>query len=81
LRKDIKCYFGIHKGQWRILKTGFWLHNTEVFDYIRLMCCAMHNMLLDVDGLSEGWRNGVPSPWEMDQVALTRGTFQNAFVS
>jgi hypothetical protein len=38
-------------------------------------------MLLDVDGLSEGWKNGVPSPWEMDQVALTRGTFQNAFVS
>jgi hypothetical protein len=24
-------------------------------------------MLLDVDKLSEGWKNSVPSPWELDQ--------------
>ena len=36
-----------------------------------LTCCAMHNMLLDVDGLSVGWQNGVPSHWE-----LQSGQFQ-----
>jgi hypothetical protein len=27
-------------------------------------CCALHNMLLDVDGLSMGWDHGVPSYWQ-----------------
>lgn len=52
MRKDVECTFGILKGRWRILKTGIRLHNTEVSDNIWLTCCALHNMLLDVDGLS-----------------------------
>jgi hypothetical protein len=32
-----------------------------------LTCCGQHNLLRDVDGLSEGWKNGVPSPWELHQ--------------
>lgn len=31
-----------------------------------MTCCALHNMLLDVDSLSEGWKNGVPSQWESE---------------
>ena len=27
-------------------------------------CCALHNWLLDIDGLEEHWENGVPSVWE-----------------
>jgi hypothetical protein len=66
LRKDVECTFGILKGCWRILKTGIRLHNTEIVDNIWMTCCALHNMLLDVDGLSAGWQNGVPSRWESE---------------
>jgi hypothetical protein len=66
LRKDVECTFGILKGRWRILKTGIRLHNTEIVDHIWMTCCALHNMLLDVDGLSVGWKNGVPSHWESE---------------
>ena len=66
LRKDVECTFGILKGRWRVLKTGIRMHNTEVADNIWLTCCALHNMLLDVDGLSKGWKNGVPYQWELD---------------
>lgn len=64
LRKDVECTFGILKGRWRILKTGVRLHNTAAADDVWLTCCALHNMLLEVDGLSKGWRSGVPSYWE-----------------
>ena len=50
MRKDVECTFGILKGRWRILKTGIRVHNTKVCDNIWLTCCALHNMLLDVDG-------------------------------
>jgi hypothetical protein len=64
LRKDVECTFGILKGRWRILKTGIRLHNTAASDKIWLTCCALHNMLLVVDGLSTGWRSGIRSHWE-----------------
>ena len=64
LRKDVECTFGILKGRWRILKTGIRLHNTAAADNVWLTCCALHNLLLDVDGLSEGWQTGIPSYWE-----------------
>jgi hypothetical protein len=54
LRKDVECTFGILKGRWIVLKTGIRMHITEVADNIWLTCCALHNMLLDVDGLSTG---------------------------
>ncbi|KAI2499473.1 Plant transposon protein [Fragilaria crotonensis] len=66
MRKDVECTFGILKGRWRILKTGIRLHNTEVADNIWLPCCVLHNMLLDVDGLSKAWKNGARSHWEME---------------
>jgi hypothetical protein len=27
-------------------------------------CCALHNWLLEVDGLNERWENGVSTDWE-----------------
>lgn len=30
-------------------------HNTEVSDNVWMTCCALHNLLLDVDGLSHKW--------------------------
>ena len=66
MRKDVECTFGILKGRWRILKSGIRLNNTEIADNIWLTCCALHNMLLDVDGLSKSWNNGVRSRWEAE---------------
>jgi hypothetical protein len=48
------------------LKTGIRLHNTEIVDNIWMTCCAFHNLLLHVDGLSDGWKDGVPSHWESE---------------
>ena len=49
------------------MKTGVRLHNTEIVDNIWMTCCTLHcNMLLDVYGLSDGWKNGVPSEWESE---------------
>jgi hypothetical protein len=59
MRKDVECTFGILKGRWRILKTGIRLAGVENADKIFLTCCALHNWLLDVDGLSEPWEGGV----------------------
>jgi hypothetical protein len=36
------------------------------------MCCALHDMLHDVDGLSKAWKNGACSHWEM-----ASGKFRN----
>ena len=64
LRKDVECTFGILKGRWRILNTGIRLHGTCVPDKIFHTCCALHYLLLDVDGLNEEWNNGVLSDYE-----------------
>jgi hypothetical protein len=72
LRKDVECTFGILKGRWRILKTGIRVHNTEASDNIWMTCCALYNHLLDVDGLSHRWDDGVPSTYENDD-----GEFQD----
>jgi hypothetical protein len=64
LRKDVECTFGILKGRWRILKTGIRLHGVEAADKVWRTCCALHNRLLEADGLHERWESGVPSDWE-----------------
>jgi hypothetical protein len=59
MRKDVECTFGILKGRWRILKTGIRVHSLEQVDDIWFTCCALHNMLLHVDGLDKGWTHGM----------------------
>ena len=68
MRKDVECAFGILKGRWRILKTGVRLHSTQSADRIWLTCCALHNMLLEVDGLDIAWdgKQVGTSEWEGD---------------
>jgi Plant transposon protein len=63
-RKDVECVFGILKGRFRILKTGIRLEGVSAEDDIWLTCCALHNMLLEIDGLDKQWEEGVPSDWE-----------------
>lgn len=64
MRKDVECTFGILKGRWRILKSGIRVSGVECADNIFLSCCALHNWLLEIDGLDTEWRHGVPSDWE-----------------
>ena len=63
MRKDVECTYGILKGRWRILKTGIRVYSLESVDNIWLTCCALHNMLLHVDGLHQNWNKGVASPY------------------
>jgi hypothetical protein len=69
MRKDVECTFGILKGRFRILKTGIRLHGVEVVDKIWKTCCALHNYLIDVDGLEEGWEDGAQLPWALPDLA------------
>jgi hypothetical protein len=64
IRKDVECTFGMLKGRFRILKTGIRLLGQRSADNIFLTCCALHNWLLNEDGLSAGWEEGTPSIWE-----------------
>ena len=41
------------------------IHGVDGVDDVWLMCCALHNWLLDIDGLNGEWKNDVPiSNWE-----------------
>ena len=67
MRKYMKCTFGILKGRWRILKSGVRIYGVNSVDYVWFTCCALHNWLLDIDGLSEKWVGGVQqfvSEWD-----------------
>lgn len=64
IRKDVECTFGILKGRFRILKTGICLNGQEAANKVFLTCCALHNWLLEVDGLDEMWDEGVARMWE-----------------
>jgi hypothetical protein len=59
VRKDVECTFGILKGHWHILKTGICLHGVDIVDKMWKTCCALHNMLLEVDGLDVEWNGGI----------------------
>jgi hypothetical protein len=64
MRKDVECTFGILKGRFHILKTGVRTESVAMCDKIWMTCCALHNMLLFVDGLHENWENGAKSYYE-----------------
>ena len=65
MRKDVECFFGIMKGRFCILRYGFRFHSITECDKLWLSCCALHNMLLDVDGLARNWEAGEQSDWEI----------------
>ena len=51
IRKDAERCFGILKKRWRILRLPFLLHSAKEIDPIFKVCCVLHNMLLQYDGL------------------------------
>lgn len=56
-RKDVECVFGVLKGRFRILKTGICLEGPVACDRVWMTCCALHNWLLEVDGMDEEWES------------------------
>ena len=72
MRKDVECVFGVMKGRFRILRYRFRLRKIYLCDQLWLTCCALHNMLLNVDGLDSNWENGGKSDWEMFQMTYER---------
>ena len=49
------------------MKSGIRVHGRDLFhkaDNIWFTCCALHNWLLDVDGLGAQWTEGVQGDWE-----------------
>ena len=58
MRKDVECTFGILKGRFSILRYGLRFAKIQHCDQTWLTCCALHNMLLYVDGLHKNWENG-----------------------
>ena len=50
MRKDVECDFGILKGRFTILRYGLSFQSISRCDQLWLICCAIHNMLLDIDG-------------------------------
>ena len=51
--KDVECTFRILKGRWRILKSGVRIYGVDSVDHVWFTCCALHNWLLEVDGLTQ----------------------------
>jgi Plant transposon protein len=49
VRKDVECTFGILKGRFTILKAPLRYHKLEYMDNVWMTCCALHNMLLEVE--------------------------------
>lgn len=55
MRKDVECTFGILKCRFAVLKRGITLQGIDATDRIWLTCCALHNFLLEEDGLDVDW--------------------------
>ena len=58
MRKDVECFFGIMKDRFCNLRYVFRFHSITECDKLWLSCFALHNMLLDVDGLARNWEAG-----------------------
>ena len=63
--KDVECTFGILKGRWRILKVGVRVIGFAAVNKVWRTFCALHNMLLEDDGLDGVWEDGhvLESEW------------------
>ena len=53
LRKDIECVFGILKKRFLFLKYPIRLQMDIEIESVFLTCCAIHNLLMDYDGIDE----------------------------
>ena len=52
--KDIECTFALMKQRFYILKYGICLQKKSNIDKMWSNCCALHNVLMCIDGLDKG---------------------------
>lgn len=74
MRKDVECTFGIMKGRWRVLKAGIRLQGTEKCDQTWKTCCALHNLLLTVDGMDKEFKTewtGTLGQWQLKHLPVS----------
>ena len=64
MRKDVECTFGIMKGCFCIFWYGIRTKSIERCNEIWKTFCALHNILLFVDGIHKNWESGTCSNWE-----------------
>lgn len=57
VRKDVECFFGRLKIRFRILRSRIMFHKQSRVDNVFYAACIMHNMILEDDGLEEGWHD------------------------
>ena len=55
MRKDVEGAFGILKRRFTILSVPISIHSLDKVDQIWKTCCALHNWLLQIDGLDTAW--------------------------
>ena len=67
MRKYVECTIGILKGRFRILQGGIKVRSIQKCDELWKTCCALHNMLLFVDGLDNNWEAGGSSYWNSER--------------
>jgi hypothetical protein len=48
VQKDVECTFGILKKWWKVLNYGFKYRDIVTCEHIFIMCCVLHNFLLDL---------------------------------
>jgi hypothetical protein len=46
VRKDVECFFGLIKCQWRWLRNKVEYHNAIIIEHAMRTACILHNMLL-----------------------------------
>ena len=57
VRKNVECFFGRLKIHFRILCSRIMFHKQSRVDNVSFTACIMHNMLVEDDGLDEGWHD------------------------
>ena len=72
IRKDIECTFGILKKRFTVLDKGIDTGTLAKADNIFLTCCALHNMILEIDERDEAWEDGIGMNDEGSNFALSR---------
>eukprot|EP00965_Chrysotila_dentata_P081125 2677874-Pleurochrysis_carterae.AAC.1 len=53
VRKDVECTFGSLKRRFRMLRLPIEFATAHCLDVMFKMCCMLHNMLLEFDGLAD----------------------------
>lgn len=59
VRKDVECFYGILKARFRFLKTPVTLQSRTDVENVFIVCCMIHNLVLEADGLDTLWESDV----------------------